>query len=387
MNYYNEIDPFAAAWLRNLIAAGHLPPGDVDSRSIRDVKPEEVACYTQRHWFCGIGGWPLALKLAGWPDDAPCDTGSAPCQPFSVAGKGRGTADERHLWPEFFRLIRECRPHRLFGEQVAGPAGLAWFDAVRADLEGEGYAIGMAVLGAHSVGAPHRRQRIYWGARLMADARCDERGSRRAGEPHGDGPVEPPGCGVARPVDDPAGAGLQGRGPRGAARSGREGGDAERAGTAGGVAHADGGEPHDGELQRGREHGFGAADGSATRSALRGSEQDGLAYRSEHGRRQGGEDTRREQDGAGPPREAWREPSDDGDAIDPWSDIEWLSCRDGKYRPTQRGLLPLAPRLPAGMGRVRSNRVGRLRGYGNAIAPPLAAAFVRAFLDSIGDLT
>ena len=56
LNYYNDSDPFVCAWVRELVAAGHLPPGDVDSRSILDVKPEEVAHYTQRHWFCGVGG-------------------------------------------------------------------------------------------------------------------------------------------------------------------------------------------------------------------------------------------------------------------------------------------------------------------------------------------
>ena len=79
--YYNEIDPQAAQWLRNLIAAGHLPDGDVDTRSIEDVHPHEIRGYTQAHFFAGIGGWPLALRLAGWPDDRPVWTGSCPCFP------------------------------------------------------------------------------------------------------------------------------------------------------------------------------------------------------------------------------------------------------------------------------------------------------------------
>jgi len=88
--YYNEIDPFAAQWLRNLIAAGHIAPGIVDERSIEDVIPEELEVYTQCHFFAGIGGWSYALRLAGWPDDKKVWTGSCPCQAFSNAGKGGG---------------------------------------------------------------------------------------------------------------------------------------------------------------------------------------------------------------------------------------------------------------------------------------------------------
>jgi len=167
MNYYNEYDKKAAAWLRELIKANLIPAGDVDERSIVDVKPEELTGYTQCHFFAGIGGWSLALQLAGVGPDEPIWTGSCPCQPFSSAGKGRGTADERHLWPEFARLIRECKPTTVFGEQVASKAGREWFDGVSADLENMGYAAAAADLCAAGVGAPHIRQRLFW----VADAR------------------------------------------------------------------------------------------------------------------------------------------------------------------------------------------------------------------------
>jgi len=190
VNYYNEFDPKAAAWLRELIKAGLIPAGDVDERSITDVKPDELTKYTQCHFFAGIGGWPLALQLAGWPATRPVWTGSCPCQPFSAAGKGLGTADERHLWPVFAELIRECRPEFVFGEQVANAIGKGWLDGISADLEAEGYACGATVLGAHSVGAPHIRQRLFW----VADAIGRQREQR----------IRPQGDGFFRPANDGA---------------------------------------------------------------------------------------------------------------------------------------------------------------------------------------
>ena len=162
MNYYNENDPKAAAWLRQLIKDGLIPDGIVDERSILDVQPGDLRQYTQCHFFAGIGGWSLALQLAGWPSDRPVWTGSCPCQPFSSAGKHLGANDERHLWPAFFNFIRECRPDVIFGEQVATAISKGWLDGVSSDLESEDYTCGSAVLGAHSVSAPHIRQRLYW---------------------------------------------------------------------------------------------------------------------------------------------------------------------------------------------------------------------------------
>lgn len=169
MNYYNEFDHSAAEWLRQLIADGLIPPGDVDERSICDVGAVDLAGYTQCHFFAGIGGWSLALKLAGWPDDLPVWTGSCPCQCFSTAGKQRGFDDERDLWPVFARLIGQCRPPVVFGEQVEAAIKFGWLDRVHSDMEAEGYACGEAVLGAHSVSAPHRRYRLYWGCAAVAD--------------------------------------------------------------------------------------------------------------------------------------------------------------------------------------------------------------------------
>lgn len=158
-DYHNEIDPYAAQWVRNLIAEGLLPPGDVDERSIVDVQPEDLDGYTRCHFFAGLGGWPFALRLAGWPDDRPVWTGSCPCQPFSVSGKRKGFADERHLWPVFQRLIQVGRPPVLFGEQVARAPD--WLRLVRGDLVEMGYAVGAIPMEAASADADHFRDR-YW---------------------------------------------------------------------------------------------------------------------------------------------------------------------------------------------------------------------------------
>jgi DNA (cytosine-5)-methyltransferase 1 len=157
--YYNEKNRYCAAYLRNLMAEGLIPDGDVDERSIEDVRPDDLRGYVQHHFFAGLGGWPLALRIAGWPADRPVWTGSAPCQPFSAAGKGAGFADERHLWPCLYHLISQCRPPKFYGEQVA--AASDWIRLVRSDLEALGYAMGAIPIEAASAGADHFRDR-YW---------------------------------------------------------------------------------------------------------------------------------------------------------------------------------------------------------------------------------
>ena len=190
MVYYNEIDPYAAQWLRNLIAAGHIASGVVDERSICDVDSADLADFTQCHFFAGIGVWSLALRRAGWPDDRPVWTGSCPCQPFSAAGKRDGFSDERHLWPHMFRLIAQRRPAVVFGEQVASRDGLEWLDLVQADLEGADYASAAVDICAAGVGAPHIRQRLYWvadadDARLEGRFAVRQRADECAAGPHG----------------------------------------------------------------------------------------------------------------------------------------------------------------------------------------------------------
>jgi DNA (cytosine-5)-methyltransferase 1 len=186
--YYNEIEPYAAQWLRNLIKAGHIAEGDVDERSIVEVEASDLRKYDQCHFFAGIGVWSYALRSAGWADDRKVWTGSCPCQPFSVAGLGQGFADERHLWPVWAKLIEQCRPDVLFGEQVANNDALAWLDVVQADLEAADYAVGTIDLCAAGLGAPHLRQRLWW----VADAAgARRRIGQKPGEGRGDEARDP----------------------------------------------------------------------------------------------------------------------------------------------------------------------------------------------------
>jgi DNA (cytosine-5)-methyltransferase 1 len=166
--YYNENDKNCTAWLRELIAAKLIAHGDVDDRDIRDVKPAELRGYTQCHFFAGIGGWSLALRQAAWPDHRPVWTGSCPCQPFSAAGRRRGFADERHLWPYWHWLIQQCTPTKIYGEQVS--TAPLWLDGVCADLEACKFAVGAAHIPAVSVGAKHIRYRAWF----TADSECEQ---------------------------------------------------------------------------------------------------------------------------------------------------------------------------------------------------------------------
>ena len=208
--YYNEIDLKAAAWLRELIKEGHIAPGDVDERSIEDVCPNDLRGYTQCHFFAGIGVWSYALRQAGWADDRPVWTGSCPCQPFSAAGKGKGFADERHLWPAFHWLIKQCRPGIVFGEQVASKDGRTWLDLVSDDMEGEGYAIGSASTVACGFGAPHKRQRIYW---VADNTGCEFK--RKMQEPGVKSRVGSEGVPVGRRGDSRGVADVTGQRPQG----------------------------------------------------------------------------------------------------------------------------------------------------------------------------
>ena len=158
--------------------------------------------FTHGSLFSGIGGFDLAAEWMGWENKFHCEwnefgqrvlkyywpqsesygditktdftiwrnridilTGGFPCQPYSMAGKRLGTEDNRHLWPEMLRAIREIQPRYVVGENVYGlinwNGGLV-FDEVQADLENEGYQIQPVILPACSKNAPHKRERIWF---------------------------------------------------------------------------------------------------------------------------------------------------------------------------------------------------------------------------------
>ena len=382
--YYNEIDPVAAKWLRNLIDAGHIAPGFVDERSIEDVKPADLRGFTQCHFFAGIGVWSLALRRAGWPDDLPIWTASCPCQPFSASGKSDGFADERHLWPTLAWLIEQCGPTVAVGEQVASKAADDWIDLVQADLEAMGYAYGAVAFPSAGVGAPHIRDRAYWVAH--ADNQREESPAERARLADA--------CrgGVALELVDHANhSGPQGHaGHDGSAGRQGQGGSTATASLFDGMADSLGwyadttGQLANPESRRRDEERAIArwqsvgdrAQGQPTGSAPGSSLVFGDVANPERrdtsvvaGERSGS----RAPQGAGSPGGlegcgSLFDPQRAGPVNGHWRDADWLFCRDGKWRPVEPGTFPLADGVAA--------RVGRLRAYGNAINLEAAVAFL-----------
>lgn len=326
MNYYNEWDPQAAAWLRELIENKLIPEGVVDERSITEVQAKDLKGFTQCHFFAGIGGWPLALQLAGIPATTRLWTGSPPCQPFSAAGKQLGQFDPRHLAPVFLNLVSQCRPAILFGEQVAPAIAKSWMCDLQAHLEAENYAVGFAVLPACGVGAPHKRDRLFFGAHNMVDGNDDRQqsGSRRRGR--GD-------CRVAD-ADNTR--------PQRRERM-RECADKQPIGpgsVAGSMADA---------IGSGRQQ-----QQSERPTSILGKEIQSPECELQFGNT----------------RAVSSKPANTHNGF--WSDADWFGCRDGKFRPVEPGTFPLANGISA--------RVGRLCGYGNAIVPQVAAEFIEAFM-------
>lgn len=365
--YYNEFDPYAAQWLRNLITAGHIAPGDVDSRSIEDVKPGDLTGYTQCHFFAGIGVWSYALRRAGWPDSRPVWTGSCPCQPFSAAGKGNGFADERHLWPAWFHLIGQRNPVVVFGEQVSSKDADIWVDLVQTDMEALGYAFGAVPFPSAGVGAPHIRDRLYW----LADSNQEQRGRWTDSEglqPNGAAVQRNQGdrivksnCSIDR-LDNADDAGLEGFGSGHNAEGGRVGEvrPTPPASKSCRVEYATG----DGREQRGTESGRGSIAAGCTLSGLA-DPIDGAG----HGSQPRGI-IRELPQGVGAMQTECR-PT--GPVNGRWSDADWLFCRDGKWRPVEPGTFPLA--------NGAASRVGRLRAYGNAINAEAAIAWIASYME------
>lgn len=404
--YYSENDPFAAAWLRELMRDGLIAPGWVDERSIEDVLPVELQGFTQCHFFAGIGVWSLALRLAGWPDDRPIWTGSCPCQPFSNAGKGSGFADERHLWPAWFHLIthgkrRDCP---VVGEQVASKDGRTWFDLVSSDMESLDHGCGAVDTSAASLGAPFIGQRLYW----LASTHHQGSQGRFAAERSG---------GADQRAVDPIGV-VSGLGETDSERrtridtllrteaEGRFGASevSQVAGSSAGcrLASSDT-EQHDRSGQSGSSgwpqpsddcaadrlatSESGGYEGDALRTGRIGSSGDAADCQSDrlapptsgqprHGDVQSGGQHRQQ------PQDASH--SDDcGIPLHPvnyWRDADWLLCRDpngARFRPVEPGTFPLVD-----AGAVR-NRLAAVRGAGNALNVSQAACFIEAVMEHL----
>lgn len=318
--YYNDINEDAAAVLHAQIEDGVIPHGVVDTRSIKDVHPNDLIGFTQCHFFAGGGLWPLAARMAGWPDDRPIWTGSCPCQPFSQAGRGAGTDDPRHLWPDLYRLMRARRPPVAMGEQVAGSLGYRWFDGVRIDLAKEDYSSRSVDIPALAVDAPHERNRQYWVAMDDTNVAWERQPQGTVSEFGGRSVYADAGNLV-----DTAGVGRRER------RT----------------------EP---ELRGGRP-------APSVSNVL------GLADRFGNGQQissPGGDTTIQRPGGHAHPHRngSW------------WADAEWITCHDGKTRRTKPGLPLLVNGFPG--------RVGLWSIAGNAISPVLAAEVVAAFIDEYG---
>ena len=388
-NYYNDFDPKICEWARELIRAKLVPDGEVDCRSIIDVQPEDLAGFSQCHFFSGVLGWPLALRLAGIPDDYTLWTGSAPCQPFSAAGKQKGTEDERHLWPEFYRLIQACRPPLIFGEQVAsslivGPSGKAklgagkeaeeaWIDRVFADLEVAHYTCGAGDIPAASVGAPHIRQRLYW----VADSNGKQIDATDARGLH----AESIGSGIAGGLGDAYRAGSQ---------PGRQAAPANGYGCAvvanGSVEWMEYAESDGREQRRTESGGRGVASGCGV-SGMGDAESGEQRWQ-----RESIKGVRRSGEAGGPGA---------------WSNFDLVPCLDGKSRRIEPRTAEVAARISESLVRRgdlgasqieaiaqevaetfpliqgATARVMRLRGYGNALTVPVAAEFIQAFFETI----
>lgn len=375
LDYYNDNDPGAAAWLEALAAESEIPAGTVDNRSILDVRADELSGFRRVHFFAGIGGWAEALRIARWPADVPVWTGSLPCQPFSVAGKGLSQDDPRHLAPHFAGLVGAGRPLMLFGEQVAGAEVLgpvsgpprreaaaapawAWSDDLQDRLESAGYAYGAADLCSAGIGAPHIRQRLFFGA-FRRDALGFIR--ERLADHYGDGWSE-------------AGGGFTATGHDGAFGDGAAGGlvDGQRARLEGLGGHGDrGGEP--GRIDQipnrpaaatgaagGVAEPFGAAVRRHTRNTRTQASAGGPDARSQDGHAIAGPGVSRRlaerwnggEDPAGQRR--WGGAQDSSPAgrqfrTRPlhsfWADADWLLCRDERWRPVE----PIDERMAYGV--------------------------------------
>lgn len=385
--YYNEFDPYAAQWLRNLINAGHIAPGIVDERSIEDVHPNDLTGFTQCHFFAGIGVWSYALRAAGWPDARPVWTGSCPCQPFSAAGKGSGFDDQRHLWPAFHHLIQECKPSIVLGEQVASKDADPWIDLVQADVEALGYGFGAVPFPSASVGAPHIRDRLYWAADANGSAGGKGRSHVRGWADRGDAQSR---AGLGRSGMSVGLANVHSDGCHEAGQCVTQAGCDGSAGDCAACGLAD--------TTNERQHGRRASQTSNGRDAAWVEPErlcDGGRVVNTESRGRGArgifspvdEVSGRGADQRFAPSES---SAYDGQLPSPvngfWADADWLFCRDGKWRPVSPLPQPMADGSAESLGRVRSEVIDQIEEEVNAATAQSEGGRATAMRDLLGHL-
>ena len=360
-HYYNDNDKYVAQWIRNLIDRGAIPKGYVDERSIKEIEPKDVEQYTQCHFFAGVAGWPEAFRLAGLSPKRSVWSGSPPCPSFSPAGNRKGFDDPRHLFPEWFRLIRECKPPIIFGEQTYSSDAILWLDLVSSELESEGYAIGKTVYGPHCIGSPHIRNRIWFTAVRVEN--CDGarfcRSHEELSEKYGGGED----VFVERSGDfDPVRWMADGSGEIYFKRTGREMGGTQGEGGGSGVGDS-------------------ASSGANAGTTL---DTDGLFSQGD-------------EPGDGVEGEIERFGDIIAAARDAWGGVVWIRDAKGKARCFKPGIYPLAYGIPRSLGRVCAKnkkgeemvvippRSGMIKGYGNAIVWQVAASFIKTTMEFLDE--
>lgn len=378
--YYNEFDAKKGAALKALMDDGFITAGDIDTRPIQDVRSDDLKHYDRCHFFAGIGLWDYALNLARWPEGLRVWTGSCPCQPFSTAGRQKGKRDDRHLWPSWFGLIQECRPPVIFGEQVANAISKGWLDDVYQGLEAEDYAVGSAVLPACSVGAPHKRDRLWFVAHT---AHSDDR--RNAGEFQGADECEKAQRQERRSAEL-SGAGIMGDTQHNGQHAAAIDGSHEKIDDRGAEKQNRTLKPSGTSSARPLPS-EAMADSALKRSADNNAEYGETKQEQYRGRSRGislanagGERSQRPRELSRPlcskkntEREANRVVYDSSRH---WEDGQWIICPDEKQRLIEPSICLLADGHP--------ERVGLLHSAGDAIVPQVAAGFIECSLDAIG---
>ncbi len=397
---YNDFEPYTAKLLQLRIDDGWLPPGEVLSEDVRELCKTDLSDYGQVHLYAGIGGFPLACRMAGLPDDFRLQTGGFPCQPFSTAGRRRGPGDNRYLWPQTLACLKSHRPDVAIYENVAGltsvvfpgektlvgmqaligrvtdyiykQKGLGVLNNITQEIEAAGYAVQAFVVPACGVAAPHERARLW----IVAYARHLDRRDKRAVKA-GD-----KGSGQRAPCTNAAGrSGLQpgifpdARHPKCAGREASSGKAAryKSASSCRSVANRDG--------QRQKP---GSESGDKSRDGVGDGGQD-VANNNSKPKRAGFCESKSSGNRERRPANGCSQGGDVSDSDDARCEKQQSSvCGQAQFTASERRCR-WSPE--PGVGRVvdgLSGRVDRIKGLGNAIVPQVACEIITMIMASLG---